>query len=291
MVDLVTSRFKIIGALVLTLALASCASAPADVPADAATKAAWQAQLAHWQGVPLLLLGEEHDASAHQQWERDTTAQLAASDRLAALVIEMAEAGHQTDGLPPEAGEDAVKAALHWQDTGWPWKRYGPMVMAAVRAGVPVRGGNLPRERMRGAMQDTQLDAHLSADRLAQQQAAVREGHCDLLPERQIAPMTRVQLARDEQLAKVALAAQQPGKTVLLVAGNGHVRPTLGIPTWLPANFEHKVAIAQAASASSAINIEADYLYRTAPLAPKDHCAALRRQWQAHPPQPAAGQR
>ena len=109
-------------------------------------------------------------------------------------------------------------------------------------------------------------------------------------------PPTRLQQALEaakEGKAKLAVidTALQPGKTVLLVAGNGHVRPTLGIPTWLPANFEHKVAIAQAASASSAINIEADYLYRTAPLAPKDHCAALRRQWQAHPPQPAAGQR
>lgn len=291
MADFVTSRFKIMVLLALALALASCATAPADPPADEATKAAWQAQLARWQGVPLLLLGEEHDASAHQQWERDTTAQLAANGRLAALVIEMAEAGHQTDGLPPDTGEDAVKAALHWQDAGWPWKRYGPMVMTAVRAGVPVRGGNLPRTQMRSAMQDTRLDAHLSAERLAQQQSAVREGHCGLLPESQIAPMARVQLARDEQLAKAALAALQPGKTVLLVAGNGHARPALGIPTWLPSNVDYKVAIAQAASAPPAINSEADYLYRTPPLAPKDHCAALRRQWQAHPPKPAADKR
>jgi hypothetical protein len=86
------------------------------------------------------------------------------------------------------------------------------MIMAAVRAGVPVLGGNLPRARQREAMADAALDRLLDADSLLRQQALVRDGHCGLLPEAQIAPMTRIQLARDRSMAAVASAAVAQGK-------------------------------------------------------------------------------
>src|SRR5690606_16822579 len=111
---------------------------------------------------------------------------------LAAVVVEMAEAGRDTQALARDASENAVREALGWEQPGaaWPWPTYGPVVMAAVRAGVPVFGGNLPRAEMRPAMADAALDQTLSGAALERQRAAVREGHCGLLPEAQIAPMT-----------------------------------------------------------------------------------------------------
>lgn len=90
------------------------------------------------------------------------------------------------------------------------------MVMAAVQAGVPVLGGNLPRAQMKQSMGDVRYDSHLPATGWQLQLDAIKEGHCGLLPESQFAPMARIQLARDESMAKVSTAAHKlakPGQT------------------------------------------------------------------------------
>ena len=258
------------------LALPGCALQPPSTPADSA----WQAELERWPASDALLLGEQHDAPEHQRWEADSVRWLAERGRLAALVIEMAEAGTGTDGLPPDANAAQVYAALRWNEAAWPWERYRAVVMAAVAAGVPVRGGNLPRSRMRAAMQDEALDRHLPPAALALQRNAIEEGHCGLLPADRVMPMVRIQLARDASMAQVMQQARQDGRTVLLAAGWGHVRRDLGVPTWLPENFKSKVAIAQAGQARAAIESEANYIHPTPALAPRDHCAELR----ARPP-------
>ncbi|WOO30932.1 ChaN family lipoprotein [Diaphorobacter limosus] len=258
------------------LALPGCALQPPSTPADSA----WQAELERWPASDALLLGEQHDAPEHQRWEADSVRWLAERGRLAALVIEMAEAGTGTDGLPPDANAAQVYAALRWNEAAWPWERYRAVIMAAVAAGVPVRGGNLPRSRMRAAMQDEALDGHLPPAALALQRNAIEEGHCGLLPADRVMPMVRIQLARDASMAQAVQQARQDGRTVLLAAGWGHVRRDLGVPTWLPANFNAKVAIAQAGQARAAIESEANYIHPTPALAPRDHCAELR----ARPP-------
>ena len=106
--------------------------------------------------------------------------------------------------------------------------------MAAVRAGVPVLGANLPRDQQHSAMQDAGLDQLLAGPALKAQQQAVRLGHCELLPETEIRPMTRIQIARDRAMAQAISAAAAPGKTVVLIAGAGHVAPELGVPRHLP---------------------------------------------------------
>ena len=259
-------------AATLTLLTGCAALSPAGMPLRAQ-----QALLP----ADILLLGEQHDAPAHQAWERATVQWLARRGQLAALVLEMAEAGRSTAGLPREASESAVQKALYWNDASWPWAAYGPVAMAAVRAGVPVLGGNLPRKALSIATADASLDAQVPAAALAYQTLAVREGHCSLLPEEMLPGMVRVQVARDISLARVAAAAHQPGQVVLLVAGFGHVRRDVGVPLHLPANLVSKVAIAQSGTAPEAIKNEADWLQVTAPMPPSDACESLRGQWPA----------
>jgi uncharacterized iron-regulated protein len=100
-----------------------------------------------------------------------------------------------------------------------------------------------------------------------------------LLPESQIAPMARIQLARDRAMAQTLASAVQragPGKTVVLVAGNGHVRRDLGVPLYLPAGLAHQVVMAQAGEANVG-GQPADAVWRTRALPPRDHCAELRQ--------------
>lgn len=219
----------------------------------------------------VLLLGELHDDPRHQRWHREAVAMLASRGRLAALALEMAERGGTTAGLPADAGEEAVRQALRWDDAAWPWAAYGPAVMAAVRAGVPVLGANLPRAQMRPAMADASLDQRLPAAELERQRQAVRDGHCGLLPAAQVAPMTRVQVARDAAMAEVLRHAARPGQTVVLLAGSGHVDPQVGVPRHLPPSLTVRP------------------LAWPAPAGPaKDYCAQLQEQWQ--PRSPAARQ-
>ncbi len=226
----------------------------------------------------VLLLGEQHDADDHQRLQRAVVLALAQRGQLAALALEMATQGRSTGALAADADEAAVRAALQWNESGWAWARYGPVVMAAVRQGVPVLGANLPREAMRTAMADTRLDGHLAPSLLEQQREGIRSGHCLLLPESQIAPMTRIQIARDAAMANTVESARVPGKTVLLVAGGGHVRRDIGVPTHLAASVRTRVVLAVAGEPDPQAHGAADLLWATPRLPPKDHCEELKRQ-------------
>lgn len=223
-----------------------------------------------------LLIGEQHDAPEHQVMEREAVEALAERGRLAALAIEMAEEGNSTAHLPATATEAQVQTALSWDDKAWPWSAYGPAVMAAVRAGAPVIGANLPRARMKDAMADVSLDAQLGDDARKTQQEAVRSGHCNLLPESQIVPMTRIQIARDRAMAQAIVKARVPGKTVLLLSGSGHTTRALGVPQHLPIDVTVKAVQLQAGPAREIAGAY-DAAWQTPALPGKDYCASLKR--------------
>lgn len=249
--------------------LTGCAGTPPD---------ALRQQLDRLLPADALLLGEQHDAPDHQRIAREVVQQLAARGQLAALALEMAEQGTGTQGLPADASEVQVQTALQWNDLAWPWQAYGPVVMAAVRAGVPVLGANLPRARMRERMADASLDEHLPAAAWQAQQAAVRSGHCDLLPPSQIAPMTRIQIARDLAMAATLQAAAVPGQTVVLLAGSAHVDRQLGVPRHLRAGFNARSIRFGAEPRDTAERFDAAWPAAAAPA--RDYCAELKRRWQ-----------
>lgn len=216
--------------------LLGCA-APVRVPER--VPAGWPQSLAQLLPSDAILFGEAHDAPAHQAMEAAAVQWLAAQGRLAAVVVEMAEAGTSTAKLPAQAQAANVRAALAWDERLWPWESYGAVVLAAVRAGVPVLGGNLPRAAMAAARSDAALDLALPEAARAAQLDALREGHCGLLPEEMLPGMVRIQIARDQSMARtVAAAARGPGQTVLLIAGGGHVLRSRGVPMHLPISFE-----------------------------------------------------
>lgn len=228
----------------------------------------------------VLLVGEQHDAAEHQKWHRRLVDHLADRQQLGAVVLEMAPRGGSTAGLPVAASPDEVRLALRWDERAWPWTAYGPAVMAAVRAGVPVLGGNLPMAQIRERMRDAQLDARLPPPALARQQALIRDGHCGLLPESQIGPMTRVQIARDLSMAETvsaALAQARPGQVVLLLTGSVHADRQLGVPVHLPPGTQSASLRLQAGDARME-GEHFDRVLRTAPAPAVDHCAGLARQ-------------
>ena len=119
---------------------------------------------------------------------------------------------HRRPAAPAHRGSRCARPCAGTPQA-WPWERYGPAVMAAVRAGVPVLGANLPRREMRRRDGATRSSTRCCPTRRSQaQQQAIRQGHCDLLPETQIAPMTRIQIARDRAMAQTIAAAAAAGQ-------------------------------------------------------------------------------
>lgn len=228
----------------------------------------------------LLIFGEQHDQPDQQRQVAAALQELAGRGQLAAVVLEMAEVPHNTTALPRDATESAVRAALQWQ--GWPWDAYADVIMSAVRAGVPVWGGNLPRSAMRAAMADAQLDTRIGAAAREALREAVRSGHCDLLPTQQEPGMVRIQIARDQSMAKVvdtvARQVKPDGGVVLLLTGRLHAARDRGVPVHLLASphwaaDDIQVILFGPSESSSMADV-----WRPATVTPQpDYCAQLRQ--------------
>jgi uncharacterized iron-regulated protein len=254
----------------LGLALAGMAAAGAS-PLDSLP--------AGWPAADVLLLGEQHDAAEHQQLSAAVVRRLAAQGRLAAVAMEMAEQGRSTAGLAREASDAQVREALAWDERGWPWPAYGPIVMAAVRAGVPVVGANLPRKAMKQSMGDATLDSRVSDEVRRTLLADVRDSHCGLLPESQLQPMTRIQIGRDLAMADTLRSLAVPDRVVLLVAGAYHVDAGRGVPQHLASSTLRVRTVHLAAGAEQGERLAGfDEAWPTPATPAKDHCAELAKQ-------------
>jgi uncharacterized iron-regulated protein len=234
---------------------------------------------ARMAAADFILLGEQHDAKDHHALEAQCTAWLVEQGRLGALVLEMAYAGDHTAALDTNATSAQVQSALAWRDDAWPWADYGGAIMTAVRAGVPVYGGNLPPSAMPTAMRNSGLSAQVTRSAWQALLAAVSDGHCGLLPSGQVAPMARIQIAKDQSLAHTLSHTHVPQRTSLLLCGNAHANRLQGIPLHMASAqgllAVHLRATNSPAAAAGAFDLE----WLTAATPPRDYCGELKAQW------------
>lgn len=263
-------RLRFIAPLAAALWLSACATPEAN----------WRSHVNELPTqAPAVLLGEQHDADEHQTLAQLSVARLAQSPGLSALALEMADDGAHTSGLPTDATEAQVRERLRWNDAGWPWQRYGPVVMQAVRLGVPVVGANLPRSAMGEVMRDEQWDALVPAGVLADHRERMVGSHCGLLPASQVPGMARIQIARDQRMAQTAARWLQSGKTVLLVAGAEHVKRDRGIPLFWSAALAQQAHVVwmRAGKLDADAKGLADATWVTPATPERDHCADMAR--------------
>lgn len=230
----------------------------------------------------VLIFGEQHDQPDQQRQVADTVRLLAAQGRLGAVVIEMAEQGRSSLGQPLDAQDVSVQTALAW--AGWPWEVYGPVVMAAVRAGVPVLGGNLARARLIEAAADDSLDARLEQPQRERIAEAVRRGHCGLLPQAQEPAMVRIQIARDLAMAQTVHEAlgRFPGRQVLLLTGAQHASLDRGVPVHL-ARLDARRQVRVVMFGPPDDNLRADELRSAETTLQPDPCAAFATRLRSKP--------
>lgn len=240
------------------------------------------------------LFGEQHDQPDHQRQTAEAVAGLADDGRLHAVVLEMARRGRSTAALPREAGEAQVREALAWNERGWPWAAYRDIVMNAVRAGVPVVGGDLSRDALRPAMSEPRWDEAVPEAARRALREAIDRGHCGLLPPYRLQPMVRMQIARDRSLAEsLAEAGRGAGAqaVVVLVSGAVHASRETGVPLHLAPLVPGWTLRTIGFDSGAAGGVDAsrpgfDELRPAAPGPQTDHCAELRQR--GMPPAPAS---
>lgn len=211
--------------------------------------------------VPIILLGEVHDNTAHHRIRAGLLLEwiLCRPDRPAAVVFEHLDREHDdalrlAQKLQKGGGDAALEALLQaarFDRQGWGWPAHRPLFEAAQASGATWIAANLSRasarrlSRDRGARLDPALQAMLESSRwtegaqsaLAQ---ALEQGHCGLLPAAAVPAVVRLQRLRDAALALPLLDANE--RRTVLLAGNAHVRKDYGVPLYLGA-LEHEALV------------------------------------------------
>lgn len=183
---------------------------------------------------------------------------------------------------------DAACVVARAGGKGWDWPLYLPVIALALREHIPLLAANVSATEARAVMRQglaaalepqllagLGLGAGVPPDVDAIQREAVFQGHCAMVPKSALGGMVQAQVARDVWMAQ--LLQTHPQSTVLLLAGNGHVRKDAGVYRWLSAQDRARTrvhAYLEAVHAEDAALY--DQVHAIAPLQRDDPCAPLR---------------
>ncbi len=242
------------------------------------------------QAADVVILGEVHDNPTHHMVQAGA---VSANDP-AALVFEMLTPA-QAETVTPDLlnDENALRAALDWDNSGWPdFAIYYPIFAAAGALANPPRiyGAQVPRSDARAAMQ-AGLAATFGADSVAyglsvpldDEQQTAREAlqmtaHCDALPVDLLPAMVDVQRLRDATLARATIKAlDETAGRVLVITGNGHARKDWGVPAYLARLRPDLAVTSLGQSEGGAIDGGFDLILPAAPVDRPDPCEAFRK--------------
>jgi uncharacterized iron-regulated protein len=271
------------------LLLAGCAATPAAaedriVDTTSGREIGRDELIARLRAADFVLLGEQHDNPHHHQ-------------RRGALIAALGTGGvivaeHLPRGQRVGAGAELLPRlqAAGFDPKGWRWPMHEGLFAPVLAAGLPVLGGNAPLDAVRAVAR--QGEAALSPElapaiaaaplppaALAALDQDLLDGHCGQLPAARVPPMRAAQRLRDASMAAALLSAADAGaRPALLVAGNGHVRSDLGVPTLLrpqrPA--ARIVSVCFVESAKSAVPCDFRWITPGPPTPREDPCAGFR---------------
>ena len=233
---------------------------------------------------PIVLLGEVHDNAAQHALRAQALRELLASGARPALLMEQFDRERQgdIDKAMAQAGataDDVIKAAGA-QGVGWAWPLYRPFIALALEYRLPLVAANVSRADARRVSQEglsaTGFDAKVPADVESYQTNTILASHCGMLNEAQARRMATAQVARDQFMAR--LLNEYSARGAVLLAGNGHVRNDVGVPTWLsPAVRQRSVGIGLLENGETGAEAYDRVITTAAPAARPDPCEGMRR--------------
>ena len=237
----------------------------------------------------IYLLGEVHDnPEGHaQRFEKIAEIVRAAPQP----VIAMEQFDREKQAALSAAQQECPDAACVIERAGgkgWDWDFYKPVIDLALRQRIPLVAANVSPQDARLVMRDG-LSAALSAKLRdayglnagvpsevdAIQREAVFQGHCRMAPKAALGGMVSAQVARDVWMAHVL--REHPQSTVLLLAGNGHVRKDAGVYYWLSPQERQRTQVhAYVESPQAADAALFDQIHPIAAVEREDPCAVFR---------------
>ncbi len=233
---------------------------------------------------PIVLLGEVHDNAEQHALRAQALRELLASGARPALLMEQFDRERQTeiDKAMAQAGataDDVIKAAGA-QDVGWAWPLYRPFIALALKYRLPLVAANVSRADARRVSQEglsaTGFDARVPVGIESYQTNTILASHCGMLNEAQARRMATAQVARDQFMARLLSEYSQRG--AVLLAGNGHVRNDVGVPTWLPpAVRQRSVGIGLLENGETGAEAYDRVVTTAAPAARPDPCEGMKR--------------
>ena len=245
-----------------------------------------------------LILGEKHDNPDHHELQLAILNHLLDLNLVSLVAFEMMDSDSQErlDTLHSAKNQDseALKEYLQWDEEGWEWLFYGPLIYSAYSSGVSIKASNLSNSRMMEIYGLSELPPELDIfDDITRRRLAsdIDESHCGLLPESQFPSMIRVQQGRDYSMAS-SLSSRKDELMKILIAGNYHARKDLGVPKYLMANDLRLEADSIVSVSFMEVNLNEteptaylemsgdmashDFLWFTPVVSEEDYCASLR---------------
>lgn len=255
---------------------------------------------ARMEGASYLLLGEKHDNPDHHTLQLRTLDHVLKTGSVSTVSFEMMSSEQQPllRDLSPsrQSSLEQINEYLQWDNDGWDWDYYGPLLRSAIQAGVSINAANISNEEMMqvyAAPTPVEIEGVLDEQTMEALEKDIDESHCGMLPESQFPSMVRVQQARDYAMAG-SLAASSEQKLQVLIAGNYHIRRDLGVPNYLlnkQPNLQENQIVSLAfmevdeASDEPAEYLQQfgsvkayDYIWFTPAVSNEDYCASLRQQ-------------
>ncbi|UUX48596.1 ChaN family lipoprotein [Nisaea acidiphila] len=255
-----------------------------------------------------VMLGEKHDNPEHHRIQARLLAGLVAAGRRPAVVWEMIVRDKQPAidafAATGETDPDRFAEIVDWAGSGWPdWTYYRPIAEVALAAGLPMVAGNIGRDAVRTIARSPEnvtpeLRTRLKLDEPLPENVEqaigdeVYRGHCELVPREHLAPMVRVQIARDASLAEAMVRASGSADGAVLIAGGQHVRKDIGTGYHLRRRFgvDDVAAIAllersgtEVAEPDLSLSRSFDFVWMTDKAHPeKNYCAELEARFSKH---------
>ncbi len=246
-----------------------------------------------------LLLGEKHDNPDHHALQKTMLDYYLQQQRVEKVTFEMMESDKQEllDDIA-NAGLsdlDQIRNYLQWNEEGWDWPFYGPLIESSYNAGVSISAGNITSEFMGqvygGGLPEGAVGV-LDETVIAKLNEDIDASHCGMLPESQFPAMVRVQQSRDYSMAESLAGNELTGKLNVLIAGNFHVRQDLGVPNYLLAadsSLDRNQIVALSFQEVDTAELSPqeylqqfnevkafDYIWFTPAISNEDYCASLR---------------
>lgn len=217
----------------------------------------------------VILLGETHDNARHHQLQAQFIYYLTANNHTPAVAFEMLNQNQQSiintfeanfysigdstqsgDSQSAENNTDLFAEKINWEESGWPeWPYYRPVFYQTINNKLPIIAANLDLKQVRKVIREgSQILAQEYQDLLTKYQydkalkkeleQEVQSAHCDMLPEKMLAPMLLGQQTRDLAMMQAIQSTLSKNSTaaksqIVLIAGSGHTRTDYGIPFYL----------------------------------------------------------